>query len=255
MQPKGRGKQAPLGAAQSPDRPPAALTDLAARTRRRHEADPGGGTRAAGRRGASSAGLQRACRRPPEHGAGMPEPLRSRSGHFLATSDLPLAPAAWRRSLALYRPLLPPTVAPRLCCRTQEDAEHGFLRKVRAPGRGSLHMRRPSRRLRCRPPLPCVSFSPTAAAPSLIHSAGCLPHGARMQAYYKLSREWHPDKVGPERQEEATVMFQRINAAYQASGRQQPAERAGLGGAPQRAAASPALSWRPPCFMPLSACA
>ena len=41
-------------------------------------------------------------------------------------------------------------------------------------------------------------------------------HGDLRRAFYAKSRLWHPDKRPEEERTEATVMFQRINAAYQA---------------------------------------
>ena len=40
-------------------------------------------------------------------------------------------------------------------------------------------------------------------------------HSTLKKAFFKKSKEWHPDKVEEERKEEATLQFQRINAAYQ----------------------------------------
>lgn len=36
-----------------------------------------------------------------------------------------------------------------------------------------------------------------------------------LRAFYRKSKEWHPDKVTEEKKEEATIKFQRINAASQ----------------------------------------
>lgn len=43
---------------------------------------------------------------------------------------------------------------------------------------------------------------------------GAEPSEIRKQ-YIKLSRMWHPDKVGPEKKDEAHVKFQEINRAYE----------------------------------------
>lgn len=40
-------------------------------------------------------------------------------------------------------------------------------------------------------------------------------HAVLKKAFFRKSKEWHPDKVDEEKKEEATQMFQRINAAYQ----------------------------------------
>jgi curved DNA-binding protein CbpA len=40
-------------------------------------------------------------------------------------------------------------------------------------------------------------------------------HAVLKKAFFRLSKEWHPDKVEAEKKDEATVKFQRINAAYQ----------------------------------------
>ena len=38
------------------------------------------------------------------------------------------------------------------------------------------------------------------------------------KAYKRLSLQWHPDKLPPEREQEGREMFQKINAAYQVGG-------------------------------------
>lgn len=42
-----------------------------------------------------------------------------------------------------------------------------------------------------------------------------MPATLHGRAFFRKSKEWHPDKVEEERKEEATIMFQKINAAYQ----------------------------------------
>lgn len=40
-------------------------------------------------------------------------------------------------------------------------------------------------------------------------------HAVLKKSFFKLSKEWHPDKVEEDKKDEATAMFQKINAAYQ----------------------------------------
>ena len=61
------------------------------------------------------------------------------------------------------------------------------------------------------PPLPPSPASTLVDAPAQEDA----DHSALKKAFFRKSKELHPDKVEEERKEEATLMFQKINAAYQ----------------------------------------
>lgn len=81
-----------------------------------------------------------------------------------------------------------------------------FYHSLCEPGNLSVHFRQPHSCVE--PPRPANH----ERAAALQEGAS---HAVLKKAFFKRSKEWHPDKVEEERKEEATQMFQKINAAYQ----------------------------------------